>query len=144
MKNDLRRRVGSGKWNLLMRSDDLYHMLARQDRIADYAQNVAEQLSFRPLYDNVEAKALLKEMAGAVAKTAATYEDAVEALRDLTLSGYTQAGRERRGGMIDEVTLAAHARDMGASRAAGFVFKISHETALDAVHMYIILHRLGD
>ncbi len=144
VKNDLRRRVGSGKWNLLMRSDDFYHMLARQDRIADYAQNVAEQLSFRPLYDNVEAKALLKEMAGAVAKTAATYEDAVEALRDLTLSGYTKAGRERLGGLIDEVNLAEHESDLVESRAAGFVFSIGQDDPLAAVHMYRVLQRLDD
>ena len=144
VKNDLRRRVGSGKWNLLMRSDDFYHMLARQDRIADYAQNVAEQLSFRPLYDNVEAKALLKEMAGAVAKTAATYEDAVEALRDLTLSGYTKAGRERLGGLIDDVNLAEHESDLVESRAAGFVFSIGEDDPLAAVHMYRVLQRLDD
>ena len=144
VKNDLRRRVGSGKWNLLMRSDDFYHMLVRQDRIADYAQNVAEQLSFRPLYDNVEAKALLKEMAGAVAKTAATYEDAVEALRDLTLSGYTKAGRERLGGLIDDVNLAEHESDLVESRAAGFVFSIGQDDPLAAIHMYRVLQRLDD
>ncbi len=144
VKNDLRRRVGSGKWNLLMRSDDFYHMLARQDRIADYAQNVAEQLSFRPLYDNAEAKALLKEMAGAVAKTAATYEDAVEALRDLTLSGYTKAGRERLGELIDDVNLAEHESDLVESRAAGFVFSIGEDDPLAAVHMYRVLQRLDD
>ena len=144
VKNDLRRRVGSGKWNLLMRSDDFYHMLNRQDRIADYAQNVAEQLSFRPLYDNVEAKALLKEMAGAVAKTAATYEDAVEALRDLTLSGYTKAGRERLGGLIDDVNLAEHESDLVESRAAGFVFSIGQDDPLAAIHMYRVLQRLDD
>ena len=144
VKNDLRRRVGSGKWNLLMRSDDFYHMLARQDRIADYAQNVAEQLSFRPLYDNAEAKALLKEMAGAVAKTAAIYEDAVEALRDLTLSGYTKAGRERLGGLIDDVNLAEHESDLVESRAAGFVFSIGEDAPLAAVHMYRVLQRLDD
>ncbi len=144
VKNDLRRRVGSGKWNLLMRSDDFYHMLARQDRIADYAQNVAEQLSFRPLYDNAEAKAMLKEMAGAVAKTTATYVDAVEALRDLTLSGYTKAGRERLGGLIDEVNLAEHESDLVESRAAGFVFSIGEDDPLAAVHMYRVLQRLDD
>ena len=144
VKNDLRRRVGSGKWNLLRRSDDFYHMLARQDRIADYAQNVAEQLSFRPLYDNAEAKALLKEMAGAVAKTAATYEDAVEALRDLTLSGYTKAGRERLGELIDDVNLAEHESDLVESRAAEFVFSIGGDDPLAAVHMYRVLQRLDD
>ncbi len=144
VKNDLRRRVGSGKWNLLMRSDDFYHMLARQDRIADYAQNVAEQLSFRPLYDNAEAKTLLKEMAQAVAKTAATYEDTVEALRDLTLSGYTRAGREKLGELIDDVNLAEHESDLVESRAAGFVFSIGGDDPLAAVHMYRVLQRLDD
>jgi len=144
VKNDLRRRVGSGKWNLLMRSDDFYHMLARQDRIADYAQNVAEQLSFRPLYDNAEAKTLLKEMAQAVAKTAATYEDTVEALRDLTLSGYTRAGREKLGGLIDDVNLAEHESDLVESQAAGFVFSIGEDDPLAAVHMYRVLQRLDD
>ncbi len=144
VKNDLSRRVGSGKWNLLMRSDDFFYMLARQDRIADYAQNVAEQLSFRPLYDNLEAKSLLKEMAGAVAKTAATYEDAVEALRDLTLSGYTKAGREKLGELIDDVNLAEHEADLVESRAAGFVFSIGEDDPLAAVHMYRVLQRLDD
>ena len=144
VKNDLRRRVGSGKWNLLMRSDDFYHMLARQDRIADYAQNVAEQLSFRPLYDNAEAKTLLKEMAQAVAKTAATYEDTVEALRDLTLSGYTRSGREKLGDLIDQVNLAQHESDLAESRAAGFVFSIGEDDPLAAVHMYRVLQRLDD
>ncbi len=144
VKNDLRRRVGSGKWNLLMRSDDFYHMLARQDRIADYAQNVAEQLSFRPLYDNAEAKTLLKEMAQAVAKTAATYEDTVEALRDLTLSGYTKSGREKLGDLIDQVNLAEHESDLAESRAAGFVFSIGEDDPLAAVHMYRVLQRLDD
>ena len=142
VKNDLRRRVGSGKWNLLMRSDDFYHMLARQDRIADYAQNVAEQLSFRPLYDNAEAKTLLKEMAQAVAKTAATYEDTVEALHDLTLSGYTRSGREKLGDLIDQVNLAEHESDLAESRAAGFVFSIGEDDPLAAVHMYRVLQRL--
>ena len=144
VKNDLRRRVGAGTWNLLMRSDDFYHMLARQDRIADYAQNVAEQLSFRPLYDNAEAKALLKEMAQSVAKTAATYEDTVAALRDLTLSGYTKAGREKLGALIDDVNMAEHESDMVESRAAGFVFRIGEDDPLAAVHMYRVLQRLDD
>jgi uncharacterized protein Yka (UPF0111/DUF47 family) len=44
-------------------------MLGRQDRIADYAQNVAEQLSFRELYNNEEARKMVIEMAEAVQKT---------------------------------------------------------------------------
>ena len=119
-------------------------MLSRQDRIADYAQNVAEQLSFRPLYDNPEAKSLLKEMAGAVAKTASIYEDTVAELRDLTLSGYTRAGREKLGELIDQVNLAEHEADLVESRAAGFVFRTGEDDALAAVHMYRVLQRLDD
>ena len=54
---------------LQVKSDDFLHMLTRQDRIADYAQNVAEQLAFRPLFDDKEAKENLKKMAQAVAST---------------------------------------------------------------------------
>ena len=144
IKNDLRVKVGAGKWNFLTSPDEFFHMLARQDRIADYAQNVAEQLSFRPLYDNSEARELLKEMAGAVAKTAAVYEDTVAELRDLTLSGYTRAGRQRLGELIDQVNLAEHEADLVESRAAGFVFTSGEEDALAAVHMYRVLQRLDD
>ncbi|DAC53234.1 MAG TPA: DUF47 family protein, partial [Candidatus Poseidoniales archaeon] len=58
--------------------DDFLYMVSRQDRIADYAQNVAEQLAFRPLLDDDEAKSNLKTMAEAVSETVAKYEDAVE------------------------------------------------------------------
>ncbi|MEC9394029.1 MAG: DUF47 family protein [Candidatus Thermoplasmatota archaeon] len=144
IKNDLRVKVGAGKWNLLTSPEEFFHMLSRQDRIADYAQNVAEQLSFRPLYDDPEAKTLLKEMAGAVAKTAAIYENTVAELRDLTLSGYTRAGREKLGELIDQVNLAEHEADLVESRAAGFVFRTGEDDALAAVHMYRVLQRLDD
>ena len=36
-------------------------LVSRQDRIADYAENVTEILSFRKLYDNDDAKALVLE-----------------------------------------------------------------------------------
>ena len=41
-------------------------LVSRQDRIADYAENVTEILSFRKLYENKEAKALVLELADAV------------------------------------------------------------------------------
>ena len=50
LKNALREKVSAREWKLLIDSDEFLFMLGRQDRIADYAQNVAEQLSFRPLY----------------------------------------------------------------------------------------------
>ena len=118
-------------------------MLGRQDRIADYAQNVAEQL-FRPLYDNDEARQMVMEMAEAVQKTVAIYEDTVLHLRDLTLSGYTKTGREELLKYVQEVNLAEHEADLVESNAAGFVFRTGGDDALAAVHMYRVLQRLDD
>lgn len=144
IKNDLRKAIGSGQWSLLLRSEDFMEMLSKQDRIADYAQNVAEQLSFRPLYDNAEARAALKDMGESVAKTASLYEESVTALRDLTLSGYTRAGRERLGDLIDRVNLAEHEADLVERRAASLVFTEGDDDALAAMHMYRVLQRMDD
>ena len=144
IKNDLRKAIGSGQWSLLLRSEDFMEMLSKQDRIADYAQNVAEQLSFRPLYDNAEARAALKDMGESVAKTASLYEESVTALRDLTLSGYTRAGRERLGDLIDRVNLAEHEADLVEGRAASLVFTEGDDDALAAMHMYRVLQRMDD
>ena len=144
IKSALRKKIGLGQWSLFLRSEDFLAMISKQDRIADYAQNVAEQLSFRPLYDNAEARGMLKEMAEAVAKTTALYEDSVAELLDLTLSGYTKAGRERLRGLIDAVNLAEHEADLVESRAAAFVFSHGEDAPLAAVHMYRVLQRMDD
>lgn len=144
IKNALREKVSSKGWKLLIDSDEFLYMLGRQDRIADYAQNVAEQLSFRELYDNKEARNMVIEMAEAVQKTAAIYEDTVLHLRDLTLSGYTKKGRTELGDLIYQVNLAEHEADIVESRAAGFVFREGSDDPLAAVHMYRVLQRLDD
>ena len=144
IKNDLRKAIGSGQWSLLLRSEDFMEMLSKQDRIADYAQNVAEQLSFRPLYGNEGAREALKEMGESVAKTASLYEESVTALRDLTLSGYTKAGREKLGELIDKVNLAEHDADLVEGRAASLVFSEGDDEALAAMHMYRVLQRMDD
>ena len=144
IKNALRAKVGAREWKLLINSDEFLYMLGRQDRIADYAQNVAEQLSFRPLYENAEARAMVMEMAEAVQKTSAIYEDTVLHLRDLTLSGYTKAGRDELRQFIHEVNVAEHEADLVESRAAGFVFRTGQDDPLAAVHMYRVLQRLDD
>ena len=144
IKSALRKKIGGGQWSLFLRSEDFLAMISKQDRIADYAQNVAEQLSFRPLYDNAEARGMLKEMAEAVAKTTALYEDSVAELLDLTLSGYTKAGRERLMELIDAVNLAEHEADLVESRAAAFVFSHGEDAPLAAVHMYRVLQRMDD
>ena len=80
VKNDIRKRLGSGQISVLQGKEKLLQMVSRQDRIADYAQNVAEQLSFRELFVDEEARGMLKEMAQAVSKTTSLYEDAVSQL----------------------------------------------------------------
>jgi predicted phosphate transport protein (TIGR00153 family) len=144
IKNALREKVSSKGWKLLIDSDEFLYMLGRQDRIADYAQNVAEQLSFRELYNNEEARKMVIEMAEAVQKTAAIYEDTVLHLRDLTLSGYTKKGRTELRELIHQVNLAEHEADLVESRAAGFVFREGVDDPLAAVHMYRVLQRLDD
>jgi len=144
IKNALREKVSSKGWKLLIDSDEFLYMLGRQDRIADYAQNVAEQLSFRELYTNEEARKMVIEMAEAVQKTAAIYEDTVLHLRDLTLSGYTKKGRTELRELIHRVNLAEHEADLVESRAAGFVFREGVDDPLAAVHMYRVLQRLDD
>ena len=144
IKNALREKVSSKGWKLLIDSDEFLYMLGRQDRIADYAQNVAEQLSFRELYDNEEARKMVIEMAEAVQKTAAVYEDTVLHLRDLTLSGHTKKGRTELRDLIHQVNLAEHEADLVESRAAGFVFSEGTDDPLAAVHMYRVLQRLDD
>ena len=144
IKNDIRRRLGTGQMSVLQGKDELLRMLARQDRIADYAQNVAEQLSFRELFVDEKARGMLKEMALAVSKTATLYEEAVSQLKDVALSGYTKAGRDRLGELIDEVNLAEHETDLVESRAASYVFSHGEDAPLAAVHMYRVLQRMDD
>ena len=124
--------------------DDFLYMVTRQDRIADYAQNVAEQLAFRPLFDDEQAKANLKEMAKAVAETVAKYEDAVEALRDFTISGQTKAAETKLAELIREVNLKEHEADGAEAMAAAYVFTNGEEAPLAAMHMYRVLQRLDD
>ena len=124
--------------------DDFLYMVSRQDRIADYAQNVAEQLAFRPLLDDDEAKSNLKTMAEAVSETVAKYEDAVEALRDFTISGQTKAAEDKLAELIREVNLKEHEADGIEAKAAAYVFSNGDDAPLAAMHMYRVLQRLDD
>ena len=128
----------------MINSDEFIYMLGRQDRIADYAQNVAEQLSFRELYENKEARRLVMEMAESVKKTASIYEDTVLHLRKMTLSGHTKTDREILRKLIHDVNVSEHESDLAESRAAGFVFSSGSDDPLAAVHMYRVLQRLDD
>jgi len=124
--------------------DDFLYMVTRQDRIADYAQNVAEQLNFRPLFDDNKAKKMLKGMAKSVAETVAKYEDTVEALRDFTISGQTKAAEIKLARLIREVNIKEHETDVVEAEAAGYVFTNGDDEPLAAMHMYRVLQRLDD
>ena len=125
-------------------SDSFLHMVSRQDRIADYAQNVAEQLSFRPLMDDETARENLVEMAEVVSKTVATYEDLIEALRQYHISGRTKASLVAAYALIREVNLVEHEADGVEAKAAEYVFSNGDDTPLAAMHMYRVLQRLDD
>ena len=145
IKSELRHLVNKDmRFGVQVRSEDFLHMLTRQDRIADYAQNVAEKLAFRPLFDNKQAKKNLKKMAKAVAATVEKYEDTVEALRDYTISGETKAARNSILELIREVNLMEHEADLVEAMAAGYVFSNGDDEPLAAMHMYRVLQRLDD
>jgi|TARA_B110000263_G_scaffold13778_1_gene11459 PiT family inorganic phosphate transporter len=144
LKNVLRNKIGESKWKLLINSDEFIYMLGRQDRIADYAQNVAEQLSFRELYDNKQAREMVMEMAESVKKTVSIYEDTVLQLRNLTLSGHTKKDIDKLRDLIHKVNLSEHETDLVESKAAGYVFSEGSDDPLAAVHMYRVLQRLDD
>lgn len=145
VKTEVRRLAGEDiRFGVHVSYDDFLYMVTRQDRIADYAQNVAEQLTFRPLFDDEEAKENLKDMANAVAETVAKYEDAVEALRDYTISGETKAAKTKLAELIREVNLKEHEADVVEAKAAGYVFTNGDDEPLAAMHMYRVLQRLDD
>ena len=143
IKNELRILI-KNDMRILVGSNDFLHMLTRQDRIADYAQNVAEQLGFRALLDDDEAKNNLKNMAMAVAATVASYEDAVEALRDFTISGQTKSAELKLAQLIKDVNIKEHEADIVEAVGAGYVFANGEDNPLAAMHMYRVLQRLDD
>ena len=143
LKADLRDEIGRGLV-ITIGHDNFMHMIARQDRIADYAQNVAEQLSFRELYDNKEARKHLVLMAEAVMATVASYEDTVEQLKNLSHSGFARKEMETLAEFIKEVNLFEHQADIVEMNAATIVFSQGDDDALAAMHMYRVLQRLDD
>ena len=144
IKAELRARMAETDIRLIVSMDDFLHMLTRQDRIADYAQNVAEQLSFRELYSDKKARKMLKEMAEAVSETVSVYEDTVLAMRDLSIGGETKIAKEKVAKLIKEVNLKEHAADEIEAKAAAHVFSTGDDDALAAMHMYRVLQRMDD
>ena len=144
IKAELREKMENHNLRLMVSLEDFLHMLSRQDRIADYAQNVAEQLSFRELLDDKEARKLLSEMADAVSATVASYVETVRALRDLSIAGDTKAARMKVRELIREVNLNEHKADEVEAKAAAYVFSNGDDKPLAAMHMYRVLQRMDD
>ena len=144
LKASLREALSTPSVRLIASTEEKLHMITRQDRIADYAENVAEQLAFRPLYDNEDAKANLKEMASAVKACVDAYEETVRALRDYGLSGETRKGANELRALIRTVNQLEHEADLLEAKAAGHVFSSGDDDALAAMHMYRVLQRLDD
>ena len=143
IKNDLREEIGTGV-RITIGRDNFMQMIARQDRIADYAQNVAEQLSFRTLFDNSEARKQLSAMGEAVAKTVAKYEETVEQIMILSHSGFARKEMIVLMDLIKEVNYLEHEADVVERKAAAIVFSQGDDSALAAMHMYRVLQRLDD
>ena len=83
-------------------------------------------------------------MANAVAETVAKYEDAVEALRDFSISGETKAAQNKLAELIKEVNIKEHEADVVEASAAAYVFTNGDDHPLAAMHMYRVLQRLDD
>jgi PiT family inorganic phosphate transporter len=143
IKSDIQGHIGTGVRFVIGR-DTFLHMLSRQDRIADYAQNVAEQLSFRKLYDNKKARSNLKRMADAVVATVVSYEKAVDSLKVLSQSGFSSKEKSALLECIREVNIKEHLADEIEAESAGHVFSTGDDNALAAMHMYRVLQRMDD
>ena len=143
IKSEIQGHIDSGVRFAIGR-DTFLHMLSRQDRIADYAQNVAEQLSFRTLFDDKVARENLMEMAAAVVDTVDCYEKAVDSLKELSQSGFSNKEKGLLLEWVREVNLKEHNADEIEAKAAAHVFATGDEQALAAMHMYRVLQRLDD
>ncbi len=144
LKATLREALSTPSVRLIASTEEKLHMITRQDRIADYAENVAEQLSFRPLFDDETAKKNLQEMAQAVRACVGAYEETVRALRDYGLSGETRKGANDVRELIRKVNLLEHEADLIEAKAAAHVFSEGGGDPLAAVHMYRVLQRMDD
>ena len=144
IKAELRRRMSEQDLRLMVSMDEFLHMLTRQDRIADYAQNVAEQISFRELYQDKTARKMLKEMAEVVSETVSVYKETAAAMRDLSVGGETKAAKAKVAELIKQVNLKEHEADEVEAKAAAHVFSTGDDDALAAMHMYRVLQRMDD
>ena len=119
-------------------------LVSRQDRIADYAENVTEILSFRELYDNKEAKSLVLDLADSVTATVDEYRTTVGRFEYLLESGFANKEKEIMHTHIGKVNDLEHEADLVEAKAASFVFSNGDGQPLAASHMYRLIQRLDD
>jgi predicted phosphate transport protein (TIGR00153 family) len=119
-------------------------MVSRQDRIADYAENVTEILSFRDLYDNTKARSLVLKLAKAVTATVEEYRKTVKRFEFLLESAFSNKEKDIMHECIGRVNYLEHKADKIEARAASYVFSNGDDQPLAATHMYRLIQRLDD
>ncbi len=143
LKTELRG-VMRGSIRLAISKEVFLDMISRQDRIADYAENVTEIISFRPLFDDAKARRLLTEQAQAVQATVNEYAQTVEKLQELMESGFATRVKEELHQLIGAVNLLEHKADAKEVAIATYIFSHGDDTPLAAAHMYRVAQRLDD
>jgi uncharacterized protein Yka (UPF0111/DUF47 family) len=119
-------------------------LVPRQDRIADYAENVVEILSFRDLYDNSEARKLVLNLADAVTATVEEYRKTVGRFEYLLESAFANKEKDIMHQDIGRVNDLDAEADQVEAKAAAYVFTNGDDQPLAAAHMYRLIQRLDD
>tara|TARA_Y100000588_G_C14270600_1_gene932110 strand:+ start:730 stop:1392 length:663 start_codon:yes stop_codon:yes gene_type:complete len=119
-------------------------LITRQDRIADYAENVTEILSFRTLYSDKKAQSLTLELAEAVTATVDEYRKTVGQFEIILESAFANKEKEVMHKHIGRVNDLEHQADLVEAKAAEYVFSNGDTEPLAAVHMYRLIQRLDD
>ena len=143
IKNKIRE-VFRGSVRLAVDKTVFLDLVSRQDRIADYAENVTEILSFRELYDNAEAQSLVLKLAEAVTATVEEYQKTVGRFEYLLESAFANKEKEIMHQHIARVNELEHKADKAEAKAAAFVFSNGDDQPLAASHMYRLIQRLDD
>ena len=119
-------------------------LVSRQYRIADYAENVTEILSFRKLYDNKEAQKLVLQLEDSVTATVEEYRKTVERFEYLLESAFSNKEKDIMHKHIGKVNDLEHEADLIEAKAASYVFTNGDDQPLAAAHMYRLIQRLDD
>ena len=101
-------------------------------------------MSFRKLFDDKKARKNLMKMAAAVLETVDSYEKAVDSLKELSQSGFSNKEKNLLLECVREVNLKEHNADQIEAEAAAHVFSTGDDDALAAMHMYRVLQRMDD